>query len=52
MKYALKNPIHKIIAFVLVVVITLGVLHIEQLVSFAYTAQTGMIYSSNKTALV
>ena len=52
MKYALRNPIHKIMALVLVTAITLGVLHIEQIVSFAYTAQTGMIYSSDKSALV
>lgn len=52
MKYAWKNPLHKIIAFVLVVVITLGVLHTESFVSFAYTAQPGMIYSVDKSALV
>ena len=52
MKYAFKNPTHKIIAFLLVIAMTIGVLHMEPIVSFAYTAQTGMIYSTDKSALV
>ncbi|MBR3811423.1 MAG: SH3 domain-containing protein [Agathobacter sp.] len=49
MKYAFKNSLQKIIALMLVLLITLGVLHIEQMDSFAYTAQTGMICSQDKS---
>ncbi len=52
MKYAFKKPIHKITAFLLVIAITVGILHMEPIASFAYTAQTGMIYSTDKSALV
>ena len=52
MKLVLKNNVHKIIAIAMVLVTMLGVFGTGDIVTYAYTAQTGMIYSSNKSSLV
>ena len=52
MKLVLKNNVHKIIAIAMVLVTMLGVFGTGVIVTYAYTAQTGMIYSSNKSSLV
>lgn len=52
MSLALKSKVHKIIAIVLVVAVALGVLSAENMITFAYEAQTGMIYSIDKNAYV
>lgn len=49
MKFALKTKVHKIIAIVLVVATVLGVIGTEHMITFAYEAQTGMIYSADKS---
>ena len=49
MKFSVKKHVHKIIALALVVVTFLGAMGLENTKAYAYTAQTGMIYSSDKS---
>lgn len=49
MRFSLKNKVQKIIAVVLVMAIAFGVLGVTDMITYAYTAQTGMIYSSDKS---
>lgn len=49
MNFGLKSKVHKIIAVTLVVATALGLLGTENIITYAYTAQTGMIYSSDKS---
>ncbi len=49
MNFGVRKHIHKIIALALVVVTLFGALGIDNITAYAYTAQTGMIYSSDKS---
>lgn len=49
MNFGVKNKVQKIIAVTLVVATTLGLLGAENIITYAYTAQTGMIVSSDKS---
>lgn len=49
MNFGLKSKAHKIIAIALIIATSLGLLGVDNMVTYAYTAQTGMIYSSDKS---
>lgn len=49
MNFGVKNKVQKIIAVTLVVATALGLFGTEHIVTYAYTAQTGMIYSADKS---
>ncbi len=49
MSFGVKKHVHKIMALLLVIVTALGVLGTENITTYAYTAQKGMIYSSDKS---
>lgn len=49
MNFALKVKARKIMAILLVVATTLGLLGMDNITAYAYTAQKGMIYSSDKS---
>jgi len=49
MSFGVKNKVQKIIAVTLVVATALGLFGTEHIVTYAYTAQTGMIYSADKS---
>ena len=49
MNFGLKTKIQKRIALVLAVIMTFGLFQINEMVTFAYDAQTGMITSLDKS---
>ena len=49
MNFVNKTKLHKIMAIVLVVATVLGLLGTEHMITFAYEAQPGMIYSADKS---
>lgn len=49
MNLSFKNNVQKIIAVVLVIATMFGLLSTGNVVTYAYTAQTGMIYSADKS---
>lgn len=49
MKFGMQSKVHKIVAMTLVLVTVLGLLGTENIITYAYEAQTGMIYSADKS---
>lgn len=49
MIFSLQNKVRKIIAVAMIVVTAFGLLGTENIITYAYTAQTGMIYSADKS---
>lgn len=49
MNFGLKTKLQKITAFILVMVMTIGLFQMGDRITFAYDAQTGMIYSTDKS---
>lgn len=49
MNFGTRKHVHKIIALLLIVVTFLGALGTENIITYAYTAQKGMIYSADKS---
>ena len=52
MNFGLKHKIQKITAVALVVMTVLGLLGMENIITYAYEAQPGMIYCADKSATV